>query len=410
MPNPVDHGEQPQRVCCYKFEDFQAANLVARNLTRMAAEDVKVTRSSADEFRVSFKGAWEIEQQLIKKVPEHAGSFRSDSPYSKEEEALIREMYLCWYDAIEIEKTVRRSRSVLAERLEAEGLLISFADRGFEYDWDELVGAWEDEFSPTDGFSDVLVGMLQKMGVLKESIQQFSQRQIPPRLPLSALSAREIDNVFSLLCDAGRWDEAKRLALARGDRISAACWSRREMGDTYPLEFLEILADSEGLPMHILYQRELARAYQAWNLINGYPKCVAQWANAAKARERDYHVQGPLPPPLKHPDLPSDDAIVSALAAIGNEKALERLAKETNRLAAAILADMHRLQMKKSDYPLDAADQWAAIQDDYWPTENEIHTILAANIKYDREYAKKMERLGVTYWGFRRDKSYSVQW
>ena len=65
---------------------------------------------------------------------------------------------------------------------------------------------------------------------------------------------------------------------------------------------------------------------------------------------------------------------------------------------------------QKSEYPLDAADRWAAIQNGYWPSEQEIYDSLALYIKYDRSYAKKMAHLGTSYWQLGHRKSYSVEW
>ncbi len=361
---------------------------------------------------MKFKANWSIEQQLIEAIPEDAGSFRTTSPLSKEERALMREMYCCWYDAIEFELVFRRSRRTLAGILEGEGLLVAYPNKNSVYDWDDLFAAWKDEFSPTTGFSEKLVGMLQVAGVLEISSKQFKVGEDYSYFPVKALSQGEIENLYSLLYEAGQWEQGKQLALALGDQQNAARWVRREVSNQDPSEFFQILETTEGLPMEMLYQRELARAYCAWNLIEGYSRMVALWADAAKLRVADVYAKEltNIPHILRHPDLRKGNPIVHALCAIGDEPCLESLANnDNNQLAAAILADMHRVRMKHSNYPLDAANHWVELQDGYWPTQLEVRDAIANCIVYDHRYAKKMEHIGFSYWVFQK-KSYSVQW
>lgn len=411
VPSQEEQTDAHQRACTYTFEAYADANRIARELAILGATDVKVTRS-AEEFRVKFKANWSIEQQLIKVMPEDAGPFRTTSPSSKEERALMREMYCCWYDKTEFESTFRRSRPTLARILEGEGLLVAYPNKNFDYDWEDLFVAWEDELSPTIGFSEVLVEILQVAGVLESSAKQFIVGEDYSYFPVNALARGEIENLYSLLCEAGEWEKGRKLALALGDPVNAARLLRRESRDQDPSVFFRIVETTEGLPMEMLYQRELARAYWAWKLIKGYSRMVARWADAAKLRVVDYYAKESIgiPHTLRHPDLRKENPIVHALAAIGDEPTLESLANnESNKLAATILADMHRMRMKQSDYPLDAANHWASLQDGYWPTQLEIHDAIANCITYDHQYAKKMEHLGFTYWGLR-NKSYTDQW
>jgi len=386
-------------ICSYAFNDFQNANHIARELAVLGATDIKLIRPS-EKYRVKFNASWSIEQQLIHVATKEAGQFRTSSPSTKEERALIRDMYCCWHHANEFESVLRRSWSSVARILEGEGLLFTYANKDFVYDSENFFTTWEEGFSPTTGFSVALVEMLQAVGVLDRSLKQFMESDDYAYYPVKALSRDEVENLFSLLRQAGMWEQGQQLAPMLEDQVITARL-QREFGNQDPIEFFRILEHAEGLPMEILYQRELARAYWAWNLIEGYSKMVARWLGAAKLRVADYYDQESIyiPHPLRHPDLRIKNPIVHALNAIDDESRLESLANnENNQMAAAILADMHRLRMKKSDYPLDAADHWNTLQDGYWPTQLEIHDAIAACIVYDQRYAKKMEHIGFTYW------------
>lgn len=403
MSIQIEQPGQRHRVCSYTFHDYQSAARASRDLAILVAGDVKVAKSN-EEFRVKFKASWSIEQQAIQAIPEEAGSFRTGSPYSKEESELICEMYFSWHEAAEIAAVVRRSKSAVVRFLEDESLLIAFPNRDFYFRWNDLFGHqaedddfWENEFSPIDGFSEDLAGMLWEAGAIADTAGRLFPGEGSSFLPLKALSNNEIDNIYFLLCKAGKWKHLKKIALCRGTPIEARRWLRREFCAN-PIEFFQALVDEEGLPMEILYQRELARAYWAWNLVNGYSKSVAAWVEAAKLRATDYYAKEltAIPRALKHPDLSCNNPIVRALAVSDNETALESLANEDNRLAAAILADGHRRRMRHTDYPLDAAYCWTTIQDGYWPTESEVRDAIASSISYDPQYAERMAHLGFT--------------
>lgn len=371
---------------------------MARELAHLGTTDFEFTRS-ADTYLVEFKANWSIEQQLILVVPADAGPFRTTSPLSKEELDHICEMHCCWYDAIELGSACRRSQSTLVKILEGERLLVAYPNKAFGYSWKDLLYAWDDECPPSTGLSETLVGMLQEAGVLERSEKQLMVADGYSYLPVTALSRGEVENLYSIFCEGGAWEQGKQLALALGDQANAARWLRREDIHQDPSDFFRILETTDGLSMDLLYQRELARAHWAWNLVEGYSKIVVQWAEAAKLRVADYYARETTicPNALWHPDLRMGNPIVHALGAIGDMRHLASLANDNNQLAAALLADMHRVSMRGSHYPLDAADHWAALQDGYWPTELEIHDAISNCIIYDHQYAKKMEHLGLTY-------------
>lgn len=199
--------EQPgkqHRVCSYTFHDYQNAANAARDLAILTAGDVEVVKSN-EEFRVTFKASWSIEQQAIQAIPEEAGSFRTGSPYSKEESELICEMYFCWHEAAQIAAVVRRSKSAVVRFLEDESLLIASPNRDFYFRWNDLFGRqaedydfWENEFSPIDGFSEDLAGMLCEAGVIADPAERLIPGQDCSFLPLKALSNHEFDNVCFL--------------------------------------------------------------------------------------------------------------------------------------------------------------------------------------------------------------------
>ena len=397
-------------TCLYKFDDYKYANQAARDLAVMGVENVKLVRS-AEEFRLTFKSAWDVEKKLIDTIPEDAGMFRTGSSYSKDEILFLSELFFCWHDPIEIENAVRRTRSALTIFFKREGLLYSPASRYFDYDWNALFESWDDEFSAENGFSENLVEVLRSAGIIGTDGVLVDVDFENLYLPLAALSKNEIENIHALLAGAEKWSEAKDFSQATGDSIRAAQLSRRVCGE-YPDEFFRLLSDTEGLSRDMLYQRELARAYTLWNMVHNYPKMIKRWSDAANLRVKDYYAKDTilLPHRINPSDLSGSDSVTDALIALGNQSQLESLALQGNQLAAAILADMHRLRMQKSEYPLDAADRWAAIQNGYWPSEQEIYDSLALYIKYDRSYAKKMAHLGTSYWQLGHRKSYSVEW
>lgn len=406
-----EDGEQNIKLCTYLFDKYEHATVIGKKAASLGASDVRVVRLE-EKTSLTCMVNWASEMLLIQFAPKEFGNFRQGDTYSEGERTLIREMFSFWYDPVEIEAATRRTRLALREALVAENLLPRMIPVHFNYE--DVSIFYEDDYDEVMNL-DYTLGQFEKLKVISQETRRYLTDRLasqPTALDAICLMDSAISNdirsLYNALGFVGCHNEAAAIASQLGDYVAAAKFGRA--GYASPENFYLLLKNAEGLPREFLYQREIARAYFGWNIVNGYPKAFSRWVNAAILRRKDCYANEliGIPYPLDIHRFVCPNPILDALVATRNLNKLKKLTLEGNNLAAALLADEYRIGTKM--HPYKASDGFINESEISWPSEVEIMEILTANFPYDRAYAGKMAHLGFTYAGCSIDKSYLCTW
>lgn len=388
--------------CSYNFSDFEDADFLAKEAAKLGVDNVQIKKFE-EGFKLLFNASWPQELKLIEiaiNSDNYFGYFRTGTRYSQEEIEFLIDHYACWYPSEKIALFLRRTPSAISNFLLYRGLIEKIDQDSFgvvaaQY-WVDNQNDLYGELISNDEIDSSIPNVLSEPHKKLKSVSIFN------------LSNYEIDRLISFLVSFDQWQEAIYCSKRLGDSLRAF---RIACQGSYLIEAYKLIKNIEGLNPLYLYQRELLKAHICSRYIHYFSNFLSSWVDKAKCREIDYSCDSPpfnlpgyRPPTLYFVDniieplfIPLSDDLY-ALTKPNSVVHLTNLTKKGNRLAAALLADLHRRKMNtNSNHSLDAANFAKSVQSGYWPTEEEIKNLLFKHIIFDTEYAKKMEHLNENY-------------
>ncbi len=368
----------------YNFITFSSAKLVASFAIEMGAENVRLKPLSRG-FSVSFVSTWKVELCIISLDAPCKKDYRNGIKWVQEEDDFVIDAYMCWHSIDEISDKVHRSPNSIAAALTRLGFLERAKSLQDSWDntWDEP--PYDMTFSDSKGLLDRHKPELAYWGVIsvEKAYGAFSN-----------LTQEEIDKIFKILMWFDRWDIAACFAHESGDALRAFRLARQ--GEDMLLA-LKTLNCAPNLPQIYSAQREMLNAFFRKNIIDELPFKIERWVVSAKSREKFYSDKREERPTCQIEsvlDVSSKQLPENLLALLVDGAELVKLVRKGNKLAACFLADIYTQKFYSDwNHEADCSDALQKIQDGYWPTKQEIVTLLQQHLPFDENLAHKLSHL-----------------
>jgi hypothetical protein len=407
----------------YHFNTFLGANSIAKHAIELGAENVSL-RPRSKGFSVSFaSSSWNVESRIFSLDVPCSKGYRTGNKWSQDEIDFVVDAYMCWHSIDEIADKVRRNPNgvvVVLHRLGYVERAKSLED-AWDQDWVELDSDWHFSYSKYQVDKHELSFVLAYWGVFSCGSAYG---------PFHNLNQKEIDKAFNHLMWFEKWDCAACFAIELGDLQRAFRLARQ--GNNMRLA-LDVLNATHELSPIYAFQRDMLSAFLRTDILDEFSSKIEHWVKAAKFRQQSFafyedeytyfsKIVRPILPINFYLDGIKEPISDDFLALTGSVEELDMLVKRENKLAACFLADILRDRMWVNLRTELDADMLAElfpdgflygdaaakkIQDGYWPTKNEIETLIQQHLLGDKNMALKLSHRLVTETPHRLPSHYS---